>query len=234
MGARPARSGSAISLKPAPPAAVVFDCDGLLLDTEAAWTAAESALFARYGKSFGLDDKRALVGSSLATGGLILARLLDQPGRAAELAEELLVLATSEYHRGAAPLPGAFDLVRALRGRIPIGVASNTPRALIEPALDSAGLAGAFDAIVGADEVANPKPAPDAYLAACALLGAPPTETIALEDSPTGVASARAAGLYVIGVPSLPGLALDADEVVDSLVSVDLPPWISSSPTSSG
>ena len=75
MGTRPARGGTAISLKPAPPAAVVFDCDGLLLDTEAAWTAAESELFARYGKPFGLDEKRALVGTSFATSGLILERL---------------------------------------------------------------------------------------------------------------------------------------------------------------
>ena len=144
------------------------------------------------------------------------------------------MLATAVYERGAAPLPGALTLVRALRGRIPIAVASNTPRALIEPALDAAGLGGAFGAIVGADDVENPKPAPDAYVTACTVLGSPPAETIALEDSPTGVAAARAAGLYVIGVPSLPGVVLEADEVHESLASVDLPPWISTSPTSNG
>ena len=234
MGKRPAGRGSIGVAKPSPPAAVVFDCDGLLLDTEAAWTAAESTLFERYGRTFGLDDKRALVGSSAVTGGLILERLLDQPGRAEELSAELLALAAVEYEKGAAPLPGAAELVGALRGGVPVAVATNTPRALVEPALVAAGFDGAFDAVVGADDVPNPKPAPDVYLAACERLGVLPTEAIAFEDSPTGVAAARAAGLYVVGVPSLPGLALDADEVLDSLASVDLPPWTSSSATNSG
>ena len=81
----------------------------------------------------------------------------------------------------------------------------------------AAALDGAFAVVVTADQVREAKPAPDVYLEACRRLGASPAEAIALEDSPTGVAAARAAGLYVIGVPSLPGLALDADVVAGSL-----------------
>ena len=73
-----------------------------------------------------------------------------------------------------------------------------------------AGLAGVFDAVLGGDEVANPKPAPDIYATACERLGASPAQAVALEDSPTGVAAAIAAGMYVIGVPSLPGVVLRA------------------------
>ncbi|HSD79360.1 MAG TPA: HAD-IA family hydrolase, partial [Solirubrobacteraceae bacterium] len=78
--------------------------------------------------------------------------------------------------------------------------------------------AGAFDVTVAGDEVANPKPAPDGYLAAAAALGAEPAACVALEDSPPGVAAAKAAGMLVVGVPSFPGVALDgADLVAGSL-----------------
>ena len=117
----------------------------------------------------------------------------------------------------AEPLPGARELVTALCGRRPIGVASNSPRELLRTALDRGGFGDDFDAVIGADEVERPKPAPDLYLRACELLGVRPSEAAALEDSVTGSAAARAAGLFVIGVPSLPGVELEADLVADSL-----------------
>ena len=82
----------------------------------------------------------------------------------------------------------------------------------------------AFDVVIAGDEVAHPKPAPDLYAEACRRLGVAPADAVALEDTPTGVASARAAGLFVIGVPSLPGVTLDADLVVPSLNDPALPP----------
>jgi HAD superfamily hydrolase (TIGR01509 family) len=197
--------------------AVIFDCDGLLLDTESAWTRAETALFARHGESFDASAKRALLGTSMAAGGRVLERLLRQPGRARALSEELQVLVLDEVARGAAPLPGAVALVRALHGRRPLGVASNSTRALLDTALRVAGLEGSFDVTLGGDEVARPKPAPDIYLRACELLGAVPSESVGIEDSPTGAAAVRAAGLYVVAVPYLPSLEIDADLVVPSL-----------------
>ena len=201
---------------PSPPAAAVFDCDGLLLDTEPLWTIGEERLFGRYGRAFTPDDKRALLGRSGPAAGLVLARLLEQPGRGGSLVEELLD-ACQEAMADATPMPGARDLVDRLRGWLPLAAASNSPRRLLEPALRGAGFGPEFEAVLAVEDVERPKPAPDLYLAACRRLGVDPSQAVALEDSPTGVASARAAGLWVIGVPSYPGVELDADLVVHSL-----------------
>ena len=198
-------------------AAVVFDCDGLLLDTEQAWTRAETRWFARYGRSYGPEEKRLLIGGSLEGTARALEELIGRPGRTQELVAELLDLAAEEFARGVEPMPGAIELLKELRGRRPIGVASNSPRRLVDLALDGAGLTEWFDAVIAGDEVERPKPAPDLYLEACRRLGRPPRRAVAVEDSPAGAASARAAGLYVIGVPYLPDLELDADLIAASL-----------------
>jgi len=104
--------------------------------------------------------------------------------------------------------------VRELKARTPVAVASNTPGRLVRGALACAGVAELFEIVVTADEVAEPKPSPDVYLRACELLGAAPAKSIALEDSPTGVAAARAAGMFVIGIPSFPGVTLDDADLV--------------------
>ena len=205
-----------------PDGAVLFDCDGLLLDTETCWSRAESTLFARYGRPFGIDEKRGLLGSSMAAAGRILERLLDQPGRAEALNAELLALVTVELAHGAEPLPGAVALVSALRGRRPIAVVSNTPKQLLLMTIAEAGFADTFDLVIGGDEVADPKPAPDLYLRACDFFHVDPAQAIALEDSPTGAASARAAGVYLIGVPSWGSGELEADLIVPSLEHSDV------------
>lgn len=200
---------------PSPPAAVVFDCDGLLLETESCWTRAEEELFRRYGRAFGAEEKRALIGTSLFDGSYILERLLEQPGRAPELGQELLDLVERRLLEEATAMPGAVDLVHALlQGRVPVAVASNTPGRLVRGALACAGVAELFEVVVAADQVAEPKPSPDVYLRACELLGVPPSTSVALEDSPTGVAAARAAGMFVLGIPSFPGVLLDAADLV--------------------
>ena len=199
------------------PAGVVFDVDGLLLDTEESWTHAERALFARYDRPFGPDEKRLLLGTSFENGGRLLERLLGEPGRALELSAELLELVSERLLAGADPLPGARELVAALDGVRPLAVASNSPESFVRSALRTAGLDGAFPVVVTADQVTEGKPAPDVYLEACRRLGVRPAASVALEDSPTGVASARAAGLFIVGVPSLPGVALDVDLVASSL-----------------
>jgi HAD superfamily hydrolase (TIGR01509 family) len=148
----------------------------------------------------------------------VLGRLLEQAGRADELGSELLELAARRLLEEAVAFPGARELVREVKARYPVAVASNTPGRLLRGALACAGIADEFEVVVAADEVAEPKPSPDVYLRACELLGASPSRSIALEDSPTGVAAARAAGMYVIGIPSFPGVLLDeADLVGESL-----------------
>ena len=144
----------------------------------------------------------------------MLERLLDQPGRAEPLGQELLELVERRLLEEAVAFPGAEDLVRELKGRVPIAVASNTPERLVRGALACAGLAESFEVVVTADQVPEPKPSPDAYLRACELLGAAPSRSIGLEDSPTGVAAARAAGMFVIGIPSFPGVLLDEADLV--------------------
>jgi HAD superfamily hydrolase (TIGR01509 family) len=114
----------------------------------------------------------------------------------------------------AVAFPGAAELVRETKARSPVAVASNTPGRLLRGALACAGMAQYFEIVVAADEVAEPKPSPDVYLRACELLRAEPSRSIALEDSPTGVASARAAGMFVIGIPSFPGVVLDGADLV--------------------
>jgi HAD superfamily hydrolase (TIGR01509 family) len=196
---------------------IVFDNDGLLLDTEPCWTRAETAVFERHGREFDLDAKRALVGTAPETAARVLERLLELPGRGEELSAELYALALEEIATGAEPRPGAVDLLGTLGGRWPVAVASNSPRSHLLAGLTRTGLAGRFDAVLGVEEVVEPKPAPDLYLRACELLGAMPTGSVALEDSPPGVAAARAAGLYVVGVPSVVGVELEADAVFESL-----------------
>ncbi len=201
------------------PAGVVFDNDGLLLDTEPCWTVAEEALFRTHGKIFDAAAKREIVGTSPVTAAPILARLLRRPEAAGpELSADMYARALSEIAAGAAPRPGARELVAQLRSAgIPIAVASNSPRSHLLAGLRRTGLEHSFDVILGVDDVRHPKPAPDLYRTACAQLGVSPDVAVALEDSPPGVASAQAAGLFVIGVPSVPGVVLQADLIAVSL-----------------
>ncbi|MFF2813222.1 HAD family hydrolase [Streptomyces sp. NPDC058000] len=205
--------------------AVVFDCDGLLVDTEACWTVAETAIFAAHGHPFGPEQKALVIGRTLEAAGEAMAQYLGRPGAGAELAAELLERVRKELSRGSAALPGAAELVRACRAAVPIAVASNSPRELLDAALRSAGLTDYFTHTFAADEVRSPKPAPELYLTACEKLGAAPQRSVAFEDSATGIASARAAGLYVAVVPSLSGADLDHDWLGTSLAERELLDW---------
>ena len=208
---------------PAPGAPIVFDCDGLLLETEEGWTEAETELFRRYGAVYGPEEKRRVIGTSLPEASRVFEELLDQPGRSGELLEEVIDLAAEVFSRGVEPMPGATALVDELRGTRPMAVASNSYRRLIDIALERAGMADVFDVVIAGDEIEHAKPAPDLYLDACRRLGVDPKDAIALEDSPNGVEAAKAAGMFVIGVPYLPDLSLDdADVVAPSLDHEDV------------
>lgn len=197
--------------------AVVFDCDGLLLDTEKCWTRGEAALFAAHGEAFTSEHKRNLVGASGERAARYICGVLELSGHEDEILEELIALSWPEVVGGARPMPGAVDLVKELHGNLPIGVASNSPREMVREALSRSGFDGAFGVVLGSDDVSNPKPDPELYRTACERLGAETTSSVALEDSPPGVEAARAAGMYVIGVPSEEGVELGADLVADSL-----------------
>ncbi len=198
--------------------AIIFDMDGLLLDSETAWDAAERRFMAAHGTELTEEDRRASLGRSVDEVLRWYARRIGWPlDRIDELRAELMGLVWAEYAR-IAPMRGARELIARLRGRVPLGIASNTDRGLVEHALAASGLADAFEVIVTAGDVEHPKPAGDVYRLACERLGVRPDEAVALEDSETGVAAAKAAGVWCIAVPQMDGLDVSgADEIVDSL-----------------
>ena len=208
-----------------PPTAVIFDNDGLLLDTESVWTRAEADLYRARGIEFTPEHKLDLVGTSAATSGRVMAGHIGERGREADLVAELDALVFEELGNGVEPMTGAIELVASLRERgTPIALVSNSPARFIARAIALVGLEAEFEVVVSGHDVRAPKPAPDAYLEACSQLElAPAREIMVLEDSPTGVAAGVAAGLTVLGVPSVPGVELDgAHEVFASLVAPEL------------
>jgi HAD superfamily hydrolase (TIGR01509 family) len=211
---------------PQRPDAVVFDNDGLLLDTESVWTRAEEDLFERYGSEFTAEHKRELVGTSADVAAGMIEGWLGRPGRRVELMEELDGLVVAELEHGVEAMVGARDLLEGLKAQgTPIGLVSNSPMRFVQRSLEIVGFEAIFDVLVSGHDVAAPKPAPDPYLEACRQLGVEAGPgVIALEDSPTGVAAARAAGLTVIGVPSVDGVELAeahhiAADLLDEIVT---------------
>jgi HAD superfamily hydrolase (TIGR01509 family) len=200
--------------------AVIFDMDGLLLDTETLWHAAEVELFTRHGGEFTWDDKMAVIGTSYDFTADYFADRLGLPRqRGHELVSEMISLMHDLVRRSVDARPGAVELVEGLREvAVPLGLASNSPRFLVDDALATARLGDAFDTIVTSDDVEHSKPAPDIYLLACSRLGVEPADALALEDSASGVAAAKAAGLTCIAVPQFAETDVSAaDRIVDSL-----------------
>lgn len=166
-----------------------------------------------------------LIGGTLESGGEAIADFPGAPGRGPELAGRLAKLVWKELRAGTPALPGVRELVSRLRVRgIPVAVAGSSPRRFVDAALASVGLEDMFDeVIVSADDVERAKPAPDLNRRACELLGARASEAVAFEDSRTGATSARAAGMFVVGVPSVPSSVLEVDALFESLADHPAP-----------
>jgi len=149
-------------MPPSLPAAVVFDNDGLLLDTESVWTRAEEDLFELRELEFTPADKLELVGTSAEIAGGILERRLGEPGRAAELIEELNELVVAELEHGVEAMLGARELLDRLGELgVPLGLVSNSPLRFVQRSIELAGFEHCFDVVLSAHEVAAPKPAPE-------------------------------------------------------------------------
>ncbi|QSB06750.1 HAD family hydrolase [Natronoglycomyces albus] len=208
------------------PSAVVFDCDGLLMDTEPCWTVAETQMFARRGLPFGPEQKAKVIGKSVAAASEAMAVMFNEPNSGPALIEEQLELVTDVIATQAEAMPGAHELVKLIADKVPVAVASNSPRSLLEVTLRRGGFAQVFPVVIAADEVGNPKPAPDMYARACELLGFSPEDSLAFEDSMTGARAARAAGMKLVAVPTLEHFDFPAELVVTSLQSPQLRNWI--------
>ncbi len=199
--------------RPDPIRAVVFDFDGLLADTEKPWGVAEAAMFTSRGLHYGDTERHLFLGAACEDAAAIMADRFGEPYP--DVLAEFVDRARRELTAASEPMPGAVELLRGIR--LPYAVASNTPRDLLDLSLAASGLDDLVPLSVSASEVARPKPAPDVYLRACELLGVAPTDAVAVEDSRTGAAAARAAGLWVVMVPSGPHEAEDAQLIVDAL-----------------
>jgi HAD superfamily hydrolase (TIGR01509 family) len=206
------------------PEAILFDCDGLLLETESRWTIAEQGLLAAHGGRYSDEFKHRLLGTSAAVSQALIAEELgrppaDAPALGAEL-DRRFHEAIAEH--GTEPMPGVRALLEALEAKVPIAVASNNGEEIVRIVIEIAGVTRFFDAIVCASATLPGKPLPDVYLAAAAAVGADPSRCVALEDSVTGATAARAAGCFTIGVPSLAGLTLPAHATYASMEHVGL------------
>ncbi|WP_261576252.1 HAD family hydrolase [Frankia gtarii] len=190
-------------------AAVVFDLDGVLIDSEQVWDDVRRAYVAERGGRWEADSTSRMMGMSTAEWSGYLAEI-GVPGSAADIADEVLRRVADRY--GSAPplLPGAVDAVRALAALHPLGLASSSARMLIELVLGHTGLAGLFRAVVSSEEVPRGKPAPDVYLEAARRLDVPAGDCVAVEDSTNGLRAAAAAGMVVVAVPN-PHFPPDAD-----------------------
>jgi HAD superfamily hydrolase (TIGR01509 family) len=206
---------------PGPFKAVVSDMDGLLVKTDPTWVQAKVMLFGRYGVSFHEDDQRAVFGASEIHAATYFTMRLGLPqSEIPRIRDEYMTIVHRLFEDPIEINPGAAELVAHLAGRVPLGLASNTRRSLVDEVLANTPFAADFDAVATGDEV-EPKPAPDVYQLACRRLGVDPADAVALEDSPLGVTAAKAAGLTCIGVPSNPSEPLPtADFVVASLTEL--------------
>jgi HAD superfamily hydrolase (TIGR01509 family) len=182
--------------------AVVFDMDGLLLDSEQVWDEVREQLARERGGRWHEQAQRDMMGMSSQE----WSRYMHDAIGLAETPDEInaeVVRRMAARYRGSLPLiPGAVDAVRRIGAVWPLGLASSSNRPLIDLALELMGVSELFNATVSSEEVGRGKPAPDVYLEAARRLGVDPSRTAAVEDSHNGIRSARAAGMRVIAIPN--------------------------------
>jgi HAD superfamily hydrolase (TIGR01509 family) len=182
--------------------AVVFDLDGVLLDSEQLWNEAKHELVVDAGGRWRDDAPRAMMGMSSHEWASYMRDSLEVDLDVDEIDRQVVARMEAFYRDRLPLLPGAVEAVRALAGRWPLGLASSSNREIIDLALLLAGFADAFEVTVSSEEVAAGKPSPDVYLEACRRLEVTPSECVAVEDSSNGLRAAAAAGMTVIAVPN--------------------------------
>jgi HAD superfamily hydrolase (TIGR01509 family) len=205
--------------------AVVFDLDGVLLDSEEIWDRAREELARERGGRWHDRAQRDMMGMSSTEWSRYMADVIGLPEPPEEINREVVRRLTQLYRQELPAIAGAREAVERLAARWPLGLASSSNRELIDLALELLGVEHLFTATVSSEEVARGKPAPDVYLEAARRLGVDPTAAAAVEDSHNGILSAKAAGMRVIAIPNAhfppdeDALAA-ADVVLDSLAEL--------------
>ncbi|MDQ6853094.1 MAG: HAD family phosphatase [Actinomycetota bacterium] len=184
------------------PAAVVFDLDGVLIDSEQVWNKAREELVRERGGTWHEHATADMMGMSSKEWSRYMHDRLGVPMEPAAINDEVVRRVMSIYEQGLPLLPHAVDTVRELAARWPLGLASSSNRPIIELVLERSGLAPCFAVVVSSEEVDRGKPAPDVYLAVARGLGVDPKDCVAIEDSTNGIKSAVAAGMRTIAVPN--------------------------------
>jgi HAD superfamily hydrolase (TIGR01509 family) len=207
--------------------AVVFDLDGVLLQSEEVWDSVRERYVRERGGRYDEEVQRAMMGMSAPEWSRYLHDDAGVPEQPEAISRDVVELMLEAYRRELPLLPGAAEAVRRTAEQFPLALASSSNREVFEAALALAGLAECFEATVSSEEVERGKPAPDVYLEAARRLGSAPECCTAVEDSHAGIRAAKSAGMRVVAIPnaSYPpddeALAL-ADAVVDSLYELTL------------
>ncbi len=207
--------------------AVIFDLDGVLVDSEIWWHQERVDWARQLGLIWTHDDSSAVMGANSRAWARIMRERTGltsdaDPAIEADIVERVV----RRYADGAPEIEGAMATVRSIASRWPVAIASSAHRAVIDAALDATGLGGVIPVVVSSDDVEHGKPAPDVYLAAARQLGVAPAECLVIEDSLNGVRAARAAGMIVVlipnaSVPPAPGADEFADLVLTRLADLD-------------
>jgi len=182
--------------------AVVFDLDGVLLQSEEVWDDVRERYVRERGGRYDEEVQRAMMGMSAPEWSRFLHEEAGVPDAPETINRDVVERMLEAYRRELPLSPGAKEVVRRAAAAFPLALASSSNRAIFEAALELAGLTACFRATVSSEEVARGKPAPDVYLEAARRLGVAPEACAAVEDSHSGIASAKAAGMRVIAIPN--------------------------------
>ena len=182
--------------------AVVFDLDGVLLDSEQIWDEVREQLARERGGRWHEGAQRAMMGMSSTEWSQYMHDEIGLPESPDEISAEVVRRLEEQYRQHLPLLDGAVEAVERLAARWPLGIASSSNREVIDLVLELSGLALFFKVTVSSEEVARGKPAPDVYLEATRRLGVTPDRSAAIEDSENGIRAAKAAGMRVVAIPN--------------------------------
>ena len=206
--------------------AVVFDLDGVILDTEELWNEVREGLARERGGRWSGRAQMDMMGMSSTEWSRYMHDAIGLSEPPEEILREVLTRMLERYEEHLPLVDGAVEAVQRLAGRWPLALASSSNRELIDKALELSGLASSFRVTVSSEEVERGKPAPDVYLEAARRLEVDPRACAAIEDSASGIRSAHAAEMFVVGIPNRAFPPPDdvvrlADVVLDSIKELE-------------